>query len=170
MPDSSHPLNKPPVNRPTPEDVARCHAAGMSKNKTAETLGVSTRQVGYVADELGLSWSAESVAEAVEARQQQAEAQRLDLADSWRELALDSVARALAEDDAGERRRHALTGEAATRSDLAIWRAVDPEPEGSQAAQEFAALLLSVRQGFTTLDATPVEEFMDDEEEVEEPP
>ena len=174
MPDSSHPLNKPPVNRPTPEDVARCHAAGMSKNRTAETLGVSTRQVGYVADELGLSWSATSTAEAVAARKQRSELERLDIADSWRELARDSIDRALAEDDPSDRRRHALTAEAATRADLSIWKGVEPESEGDEAKQAFAALLVSLRSSFRTLDDTPVEELDPDGEfdgpEVDEPP
>ena len=158
------------TNRPTPEDVQHCFDAGMSRNRTAETLGVSTRQVDNVAEELGLSWSAEATAEAVAARKQKAEAERLDIADSWRELAVDSLTRALAEDDAGERRKFALTAESATRSDLAIWQGVEPEAEG-EAKQAFAALLVSLRSSFRTLDDTPVEEFLDDdEEEVEEPP
>lgn len=157
------------VKRPDPEEVRHCHESGMSRNRTAAVLGVSTRQVDNVADEMGLSWSATATAEAVAARQQQAEAERLDLADSWRELAVESVGRALAEDDAAERRRHALTAEAATRADLSIWQGVEPEGQGNQAAEAFAALLLSVRQGFTTLENTPDEE-LDPDGEFDEPP
>lgn len=158
----------------------------MSRNKTAEVLGVSTRQVDNAAEELGLSWSSKATAEAVAARRQRAELERLDLADSWRELAVDSVGRALVEDDPGDRRRHAMTAEAATRSDLAIYsRGVEQTTEKDAEAENFAALLVSLRSAFRTLDATPVDELDPNgefeafgtggygdttEEEVEEPP
>lgn len=146
----------------------------MSRNRTAQTLGVSTRQVDNVAAEVGLSWSATATAEAVAARKEQAELERLDIADSWRKLARDSVDKALAEDDAGERRKFAMTAESATRSELSIWQGVEPESEGDEAKQAFAALLVSVRDGFKTMDDTPVEELDPDgefdEPEVDEPP
>lgn len=132
----------------------------MSRNRTAQTLGVSTRQVDNVAAELGLSWSSASTAEAVAARKQQAELERMDLADSWRELALDSVARALVEEDPGDRRRHAMSAEAATRSDLAIWgRGVEQTTEKDAAGEDFAELLIGLRRGFTLLEDTPLEEL-----------
>lgn len=148
------------VRRPDPAEVRQCHAAGMSRNKTAEVLGVSTRQVDNVARELGLSWSSHATAEAVAARRQQAELERLDLADRWRELALDSVERALVEEDPGDRRRHAMAGEAATRSDLAIWgRGLTEVTEKDTAAENFVELLVGLRRGFTLLEETPLEEI-----------
>lgn len=132
----------------------------MSRNRTATVLGVSTRQVDNVAAEIGLSWSAHATAEAVAARRQQAELERLDLADKWRELALDSVDRALVEEDPGDRRRHAMTAEAATRSDLAIWgRGLAEVTEKDTAAENFAELLIGLRRGFSLLEETPLEEI-----------
>lgn len=146
--------------RPDPDEVRHCHEAGLSRNRTAAALGVSTRQVDRVAEELGLSWSAKATAEAVATRRQKAELERLDLADKWRELALDSVDRALAEDDPGDRRRHAMTAEAATRSELSIWgRGLAEVTDKDTAAENFAELLIGLRRGFTLLEETPLEEI-----------
>lgn len=157
---SARPSSKSSPARPDPNEVRQCHAAGMSRNRTATVLGVSTRQVDNVAAEIGLSWSSHATAEAVAARKQQSELERLDLADQWRELALDSVGRALVEDDPGDRRRHAMTAEAATRSDLAIWgRGLTEVTEKDAAAENFAELLVSLRRGWSLLEEAPLEEI-----------
>lgn len=156
----AHPPEKSSGHRPDPHEVRQCHAAGMSRNRTATVLGCSTRQVDRVARELGLSWSSHATAEAVAARKQQAELERLDLADKWRELALDSVERALVEEDPGDRRRHAMTAEAATRSELAIWgRGLAEVTEKDAAAENFVELLVGLRRGFSLLEETPLEEI-----------
>lgn len=89
---------------------------------------------------------------------------RAELAQKFRELALDSVDRALAEEDPGDRRRLAMTAESATRSDLSLLAASKDGEEDSEAAEKFAELLDSIRNGFDTLDDTPVEELDPDGE------
>lgn len=131
----------------------------MSRNRTATVLNVSTRQVDNVAAELGLSWSSASTAEAVAARKSQAEGHRVELAELWLELALDSVGRALLEDDAGDRRRHAMTAEAATRSEIAIWSSLTPNTEKDTGAQAYAEMMLALRHSFAVLEDTPEEEL-----------
>lgn len=156
---SVHQPGKSSVGRPDPDEVRHCHEAGMSRNRTATALGVSTRQVDNVAAELGLSWSSASTAEAVAARKAQAEGQRVELAELWLKLAVDSVGRALAEDDPGDRRRHAMTAESATRSEINIWSSLAPNTEKDTAAESFAELLIGLRKGFTLLDDLTVDDL-----------
>ena len=132
--------------RPDPEDVRRLHAAGESRNAVARALGVSTRQVDNVAAEIGVSWSAAATRDAVEVQRNTAETDRLELAKMWRDLARDSLARALVEGDTQDRRRLAGTAEAATRSDLAIWsRKIEGNHVEGGAGAEFEELVAQIR-------------------------
>lgn len=145
--------------RPSPNDVKRLHAAGEGRNSIARTLGVSHRQVDAVAAELGLKFDKRATREAVEARRVAAEMDRAELGEKFRLLALDSVDRALAETDPGDRRRLAMTAQSATQSDLALHAAHQQGEQSGQAAEDFAELLDTIRGGFDTImDADP-EEF-----------
>lgn len=144
--------------RPDPEDVKQLHASGEGRNSIARALGVSYRQVDRVARELGLTWNADATREASAARRTAAELDRAELAQKFRALALDSVDRALAEDDPSDRRRLAMTAESATRSDLSLLAANREGEEGSESAEQFAELLDSIRSGFDTIMDTPVED------------
>lgn len=136
--------------RPDPQDVARLHAAGVSRNGTARALSVSTRQVDRTARELGLSWSRGATEDATAARRAAAEEERLELAAVLRRLALDSAARALLEPEAAARRSYTLTAEAAARSDLALWEATSTEGRAH-------AVLGRLQESFSLLDAAPLE-------------
>lgn len=134
------------VNRPDLEDVARLHAAGEGRNAIAATLRVSHRQVDNAARELGLSWSGEATREAVEARRQHAEVDRLELAGRFRLLAAESVELALVEEDPLERRRHVMTATAAMHADLSIWaRKIENYATSATGGEQWAELLESIR-------------------------
>lgn len=151
----THPGDKKTGPRPDPVDVARLHAAGVSRNGTARALEVSTRQVDAVAAELGLSWSADAPAEAVAVRRSTAAIERLELAASFRRLAEDSLTRALAAETAAERRSFTLSATAAAQQDLAIHGALPPAEAGDDAANVMEKIAASLE----LLDAIPVEEL-----------
>ena len=115
---SIHPQKK--NNRPPPEHVEALHAAGISRNEIARRLGCTTRQVDNVARKLGISWDVSATRAAANARKQYAAATRDHMAERYRQLALDSLQRALDTQDANERRKYTAAAEAAIRADLAL--------------------------------------------------
>lgn len=131
--------------RPAPEDVARLHAAGESRNSVARILGVTTRQVDNVAAEIGVSWSADATRDAVEVQRTTAEIERLELAGKFRALAARALDRALTEDDTTEARRLTSLAAEATRTDLHIWEREIAREDGTTGGEPFAELLDAIR-------------------------
>ena len=142
------------------EEVARLHAAGISRNKTAERLGVPTSRIDKAAEELGISWSSKRTEEAVAARRARAKERHLDMAERWGDLALDSLDRALEETDAGDRRRYAMSADTATRAELAIWESLD-----ERSTHSLTAVSIAVADAFATLDDLPIEDLYDAEDQ-----
>lgn len=159
------PEKKTRGTRPSPDDVQRLYNAGEGRNAIARTLGVSQRQVSRVAADLGISWDQEASRDAAAARRAAAELDRADLAQRFRELALDSVDRAIKEDDPTDRRRLAMTAESASRSDLALHAANRDVEHSSSAAEDFSELLDSIRNGFDELDDMPVDQLDPDDDD-----
>lgn len=145
--------------RPAPEDVARLHAAGESRNSVARILGVSTRMVDNVAAEIGVSWSADATRDAVETRRHTAEVERLELAGKFRAVAARALDRALAEDDTTEARRLTATAAEAARTDLHIWERNITGEDGTTGGEVFVELLDAIRGNFDDLDAMPLDEL-----------
>lgn len=144
------------------DEVARLHAAGVSRNKTAERLNVSTRQIDKAAETLGISWSAARTEEAVAARRARAKERHLEQAEKWGDLAMDSLDRALQETDPADRRRHALTAQVATQSELELWKQSLDVRAGHH---NLTTVTLAVADAFATLDETPLEDLYDAEDQ-----
>ena len=150
----------PPKKSVDLDEVARLHAEGVSRNKTAERLGVPTSQIDKAAETLGISWSAARTEEAVAARRARAKERHIDLAEKWGDLALSSLDRALDEDDPGDRRRLAMTADTATRAELTVWESLD-----DRATHNLTAVTLAVADAFATLDEAPLDELYDAEDQ-----
>lgn len=122
----SQPNQYSPVKRPEPGDVQALYDAGYGRNEIARRLQVSSRQVDYVAKELGITFDQDLTGDAVAARVSRANEQRIELSDKLRRIAaleLDGITSD--QFDPNERKAMMTTAAIAVQRDLEIAKYID---------------------------------------------
>lgn len=177
MPDRSTGSNQ---NACTPETVRRLSEQGHGRNEIARKLNVNVYQVHKAAREAGVTFDRSATKAATAARVADAQAERIELAEQFRQVGRTILTKVL-DSNPGDLDPAALrdllwSAGSAAASDARYGKLLldyqtthIAEDEQIEAAEKFATLLQGLREGFQTLEDTPIEEFEDDDDAAEPP-
>lgn len=166
----------------TPEKVAELVAQGHGRNQIARLLEVPVYRVNKAAHAAGVKFDRSATKAATAARMADAQAERAELADKFRQVS-QTILNVVLNSDPGDLAPDALrdllwSAGSAAASDARYGKLIlehemsrITEEHQSEAAEQFAELLNTVRAGFQTLEDTPLEDLEGaEDDDAAEPP
>lgn len=170
--------------RVTPAKVKELVEQGHGRNEIARRLKTNVYQVNKAAHAAGVTFDRSATKAATAARLADAQAERSELADQFRQVS-QTILNVVLNSDPGDLTPDALrdllwSAGSAAASDARYGKLLldtelsrITEEHQSEAAEQFGAFLNTVREGFQTLEDTPIEELEDAEDDElpgDEPP
>lgn len=168
-----------PENACTPERVKELADQGHGRNQIMRITGASQWHVDKAAETAGVTFDRERTRKAVESLIADAQLEREHLSVQFRQVARTILGKVLNADDldSGELKDLMWAAGSSAASDarygkLSLDQRVQQvmDHDGEKAAADFAELLHTIRDGFQTLEDTPMEELEGQDDADDEPP
>lgn len=136
-------------DKSTDEAIRTCHSAGMSQQRTADSLSISRWQVRKASERMDLAWDTGATAEAAEAAAKHARIDRVGLLTRWQEVAHHQLDEFEGAELPDLKRNHLVMAGIATDKAIALARLSITEPDESgmnEVAASFKLLGETIRQ------------------------